>query len=92
MIDIDDGVFSDRVMDQLLEVSQDELAADRIMEDFQDQEDQVSAVDGGGRRELFSAQYVFQLAVAIDRINQQIKMIQEEQIVDPYSYYDYDQF
>ena len=46
-------------MDQLLEVSQDELEADRIMDDFQDQEDQVDEENAGGRREMFSAQYVF---------------------------------
>ena len=57
MPDIEEGIFSDKVMEQLLDVSEDELAADRVMEDFTNQEDQVDKTDE--RRESFSAQYVF---------------------------------
>ena len=73
-------------MEQLLNVSEDELAADRIMEDFTNQEDQVDKTDE--RRESFSAQYVFQLSVAIDRITKQIEMMQDEQNLEspPYQY------
>ena len=35
-----DGLFSDRVQ-ELVAVGEDELEADRILEDFQDQQDQV---------------------------------------------------
>ena len=35
-----DGIFSDRVQ-EMVAVGEDELEADRILEDFQDQQDQV---------------------------------------------------
>ena len=74
-------LFSDRVK-QLATVGEDEIAADRIMEDFQDQQDQVTMHRWEELNQDFlrSPQcYPSQLSGAIDRITKQIEQIYEEQ-------------
>ena len=74
-------LFSDRVQ-ELATVGEDEIEADRIMEDFQDQQDQVTMHrwDQFNRENLRNPQfYLSQLSGAIDRITQQIEKMYDEQ-------------
>ena len=68
----------------------DELEADRIMEEWQEQQDQVRQCSSSSGKNLESGEsiqfqfetFIFKLNVAIERIAQQIEELQDEQNED----------